>query len=327
MINSIGKIKKQILDGKNISSKQAMELYAATDLDALTKAADEIRGYFCGRAFDLCTILNAKSGGCSEDCKFCAQSKYNITGVDVYDVIDIDIAVKQALSNYERGIYKFSLVTSGRALSDTQLDKVCEIYRTVKAGVKDIMQAKTLSRPLELCASLGLLTYPQLKKLNVAGVTRYHCNLETSRRFFSNICTTHTYDDKLRTIKSAIKIGMTICSGGIMGLGETVKDRLDMAFELKKLGIGSVPINFLSPIKGTPLENNTPLTEDEAKRIAAVYRFILPTAWLRLSGGRGLYSEAGHGLICAGFNAAITGDMLTTPGVSIEKDLKIELSL
>jgi len=321
----IEKLKKQVISGKDISREQAMELYNAGDLGALTKAADEIRAHFCGKDFDLCTILNAKSGACSEDCKFCAQSKHSNTGVDVYDVIDIDVAVEQALSNYERGVGKFSLVTSGRTLSASQLDKVCEIYKAVRIASDKLMVDKNLDKPLLLCASLGLLNYEQLKKLNKAGVTRYHCNLETSRRFFPNICTTHTYDDKLETISAAVKVGMDVCSGGIMGMGETVDDRLDMAFELKRLKVVSVPINFLSPIKGTPLAELTPLIEDEAKRVAAVYRFIMPDKYLRLSGGRGLYSGAGHGLISAGFNAAITGDMLTTPGVSIENDLKIRL--
>jgi len=315
----IDNLKKQVLDGKDISRKQAMELYSTADLEALAKAAGEIRKCYCGDDFDLCTILNAKSGGCSEDCKFCAQSKFSVAGVDIYDVIDAKTAVTEAFDNYDKGVYKFSLVTSGRALSDAQLDKVCGIYETIRAN-------REKADNMELCASLGLLTYEQLKKLYSAGVTRYHCNLETSRRFFPQICTTHTYEDKLKTIKSAIKAGMDICSGGIMGLGETADDRLDLAYELKGLGVKSIPINFLNPIKGTPLEANTPLTEDEAKRVIAVYRFILPCAWLRLAGGRGLYSNGGHGIIGAGINSAITGDMLTTPGVSIEKDLKIELS-
>ena len=323
----IDKLKKHILGGGAITRKQAAELYIAADLGEFCAAADEIRRHFCGGGFDLCNIINAKSGGCSEDCKFCAQSAKHKTSIEEYGLIGADKAVEQAIHNYRRGVNKFSLVTSGRSVGAGELGRVCAIYRAVREAADKLKADEGLAKSLELCASLGLLSYEQLAELKAAGVTRYHCNLETSRNYFPKICTTHTYDDKLDTIRAAVRVGMDVCSGGIMGMGESADDRLDMAFELRELGIGSVPINYLSPIAGTPLYGRGTLAEDEAKRIAAVYRFILPNALLRLSGGRGLYKDGGHCLVDAGFNAAITGDMLTTPGVSVENDLTIKYKI
>ena len=179
------------------------------------------------------------------------------------------------------------------------------------------------SSQIKLCASCGLLNYEELCKLKESGVTRYHNNLESSRRFFSKICTTHTYDEKIETIKAAKKAGLIVCSGGIMGLGETMEDRIDLAFTLRDLEITSIPINILNPIKGTPLENNKILTLDEVRKIVAIYRFILPKAELRLAGGRGLLEDKGLSVFESGANAAITGDMLTTSGISIDEDMKI----
>ncbi|MBP2664199.1 MAG: biotin synthase, partial [Firmicutes bacterium] len=163
----------------------------------------------------------------------------------------------------------------------------------------------------------------QLQQLKAAGVARYHNNLETSRRYFPHICTTHTYDDKIATIKNALAAGLEVCSGGVMGLGETIEDRIAMALDLRSLGVKSIPVNVLNPIKGTPLGNTPKLTADEVARIVAVYRFILPDAAIRLAGGRGLLADKGKAVFQSGASAAISGDMLTTAGISISNDMAL----
>ncbi|MDO5311347.1 MAG: biotin synthase BioB, partial [Clostridia bacterium] len=176
---------------------------------------------------------------------------------------------------------------------------------------------------ISVCISFGLLDKDQYRRLKEAGVTRVHNNLETSRRNFPNICTTHTFDDKLRAIRAAQAAGLSVCSGGIMGLGETVEDRIDMALTLRELGIKSVPVNMLNPIPGTPFESNEKLTEEDMRRIVAVYRFILPSASIRLAGGRGLLPDKGKGCFTSGANAAISGDMLTTAGITTKTDMEL----
>ena len=178
-------------------------------------------------------------------------------------------------------------------------------------------------RDIEVCVSFGLLNEAQYRKLREAGVTRVHNNLETSRRNFPNVCTTHTFDDKAAAIRAAMAAGLSVCSGGIMGLGETVEDRIDMALTLRELGIRSVPVNMLNPIPGTPYEGNPRLGEEDMRRIAAVYRFILPKASIRLAGGRGLMEDKGESCFLSGANAVISGDMLTTSGYTIESDMSM----
>lgn len=176
---------------------------------------------------------------------------------------------------------------------------------------------------IELCASHGLLTEEQFRELKASGVFRYHANIETSRRFFPQICTTHTYDDKIACIKAAQRAGLSVCSGGIIGLGENWEDRIDMAFSLQELGIESIPINVLIPIKGTPLQNQKPLSEDDIIRTIVIFRYINPTAYIRLAGGRTLMQDSGRHAFHSGANAAITGNMLTTSGNNIKQDLEM----
>ena len=220
--------------------------------------------------------------------------------------------LKQANINHEQGVLRYSIVTSGKRLSDAEVDEMCEVVREIKEKVG-----------ISVCVSFGLLNEQQFRKLKEAGVTRVHNNLETSRRNFTNICTTHTFDDKVQAIRSAQAAGLSVCSGGIMGLGETAEDRIDMAFSLRELGIKSVPVNMLNPIPGTPFGSNKKLTEEDMRRIVAVYRFILPTASIRLAGGRGLLPDKGKGCFVSGANAAISGDMLTTAGITTKTDMEL----
>lgn len=307
----INKLKEKIKNGYVITREEAIEVYNS-DYDELTKAADELREYFCGNDFDVCTIINAKSGKCSENCKFCAQSGHYHTNVKEYDLLDEDVIVKDALDKYNRGIPRYSMVASGKGLTPKDIDKICSITRKIYEQAPGI----------KVCISGGIISEESFEKLKAAGITRIHNNLETSRNFFPEICTTHTYDQKIETIKAAQEAGMEICSGGLIGLGEDFKDRIDMALELRDLDVHSVPINLLNPIKNTPLENNEPLPMEEVNRTCATFRFIMPKALIRLAGGRALMEEFGESAFKSGANAAISGVLLTTKGISIEDDMK-----
>ena len=301
---------EKILNYNYHITKQEALCLLSEDLQELSLSAEKIKQKFCDNKVDMCSIISGKSGKCSENCKFCAQSSHYKTSIKEYPLLDSENIFKEAKHNADKKVKRFSIVTSGKKLTDDEIDSVCQTYKNIKAEC-DIL----------LCASMGLLTYKELVKLKQAGVTRYHCNLETSRKFFSNICTTHTYDDKINTINLAKRAGLEVCSGGIFGLGETFEDRIDMFFELYNLGIKSVPINILNPIKGTPFENNKVLSQEEINRIVAIARFILPDAFIRLAGGRLLFKDKGVSMFSYGANATITGDMLTTEGTSIDEDL------
>lgn len=240
----INKIKDKIISGEKITYNEALLLIDAP-LKELLKAADEIRKHFCSNIFDVCSIINAKSGKCSENCKFCAQSAHYQTNINEYPLLDKDTIVKNALYMAEKGVLRFSIVTSGKALTDKDVEILAETIKEIKSKSN-----------ISICASLGLLTDENFKKLKDAGLERVHNNLEASKNFFPDVCTTHTFDDKVNALKAALKSGLSVCSGGIIGLGESMQDRIDLAFSLKELGIKSVPVNILSPVKGTPYENN-----------------------------------------------------------------------
>lgn len=207
---------------------------------------------------------------------------------------------------------RYSIVTSGKRLSDREVEQMCDTIRQIRRETG-----------ISVCVSFGLLNEEQYRKLKEAGVSRVHNNLETSRRNFPNVCTTHTFEEKICAIRAAQAAGLSVCSGGIMGLGETVEDRIDMALTLRELGVKSVPVNMLNPIPGTPFEHNRRLSEWDMCRIAAVYRFILPDASIRLAGGRGLLGDKGKSCFRSGANAAISGDMLTTAGITVETDREL----
>lgn len=311
----INNLKNKILSGYRITKDDALSLIGS-DLDELRKAANNIRLYFCGNSFDICTITNGKSGKCTEDCKYCAQSSHYKVDIDEYELLNSKNILDDAAYNNDRGILRYSVVTSGRDLSDSELKIMCDCYKNINDKCK-----------ISLCASHGLLTYDQFLRLKSSGVQRYHNNLETSRRNFKNICTTHTYDDKIEALKNAQKAGLELCSGGILGLGETMEDRIDMALELRDLGIKSIPINILNPIKGTPFGNLNILEQEEVERVVSIFRFILPNSALRLAGGRGLFKDKGKSIFLSGANAAISGDMLTTSGISISDDMSMIKSI
>ncbi|MCF0233474.1 MAG: biotin synthase BioB [Thermoguttaceae bacterium] len=305
-----------IIGGKRLSREDDLDFLLTVDLDLLRVCADRIRAAVCGKTFDLCAIVNGKCGKCSENCRFCAQSAHNATSVVGYEFLNESEILREYESGAQREIARMAIVTAGRKLAGLDFEKAVSAYELLRGKLE-----------IGLCASMGLLDEDQLLWLKRAGLNRYHCNIETSRRNFPNICTTHTYADKIACIKAAQKVGLAVCSGGIFGLGETWEDRLDMAISLAELGIDSIPINILNPIKGTPLENAPRLTNDDILRIVAIFRFVNPTARIRLAGGRGLMGDMGRAAFKSGANAAITGDMLTTSGISVETDKRMAREL
>lgn len=295
------KLADDIINGKRLKREDDLSFFINCDLDALLEGADKIREYFCGDKVDLCTIINGRSGRCGEDCKYCAQSAHNHTNCEVYDFLPKEKILAEALANEKEGVDRFAIVTAGRSLSGEDFEKAIDAYETMHRECK-----------LDLCASLGFLTKEQFHRLHEAGVTSYHDNIETSRRNFPNICTTHTYDMKIETLKLVKAEGMWACSGGIIGMGEDWEDRLDMAISLAEVGVDSIPLNALMPIKGTPLENERRLTEPEILRTIAFFRYINPEADIRLGAGRALLTGDGIKAFQSGASATITGNMLTT---------------
>ncbi len=238
---------QRIIDGHRIQRGDDLSFFLDCDLEELEKGAGWIQKHFRRNHVDLCTIINGRSGRCPENCKYCAQSAHNKTGCEEYPFLPKERIVAEATRNAQAGVNRFAIVTAGRALTgkdfDSAIEAFEEMHRTLKIG---------------LCASMGFLSREQLHRLHQAGVTSYHHNIETSRRNFPNICTTHTYDDKIREIQMVKEEGLCICSGGIIGMGETWEDRLDMAISLAELEVYSIPINALMPIPGSPLEHHPP---------------------------------------------------------------------
>ncbi len=290
----------------SFAEKKGADIY---DLFAL---ANRVRIKFKGNRVDLCSIVNAKSGACPEDCSFCAQSARNNSSSDVYPLKNATNIIETAAAAKKHGVKRFCVVTSGKSPSDKELDEICgHIYEIKKLG-------------LSPCATLGMLGPEQLKKLKKAGLHRYHHNLETSETFFSEICTTHTYDDKIKTIHAAKSAGLSICSGGIFGLGETWNDRIEMAFALREINVDSVPINFLTPVDGTPMAGREMLDPLEALKIIAVYRLIMPQTQIRVCGGRPAALRSLNALIfTAGADGMLLGNYLTTLGRRPEDDLQM----
>ncbi len=300
----------KILSGKNLDFDEALALVRHTEPAELFKAADELRLKLHNNRLDLCSIVNAKSGKCSEDCKFCAQSSHYNVEVVSYETVDKEKAVFLAKENEQHGVQRFSLVTAGRTVADKNLDEFNRIYGQLQKETK-----------LSLCASMGFLTKEKALRLIDMGVTRYHCNLETSRSFFPEVCSTHTWDEKVETITIAQSVGLEVCSGGIIGMGESLSQRLELAFELRELNVFSIPLNILTPIKDTPFAHLKSLSVDEVLTCVAMFRFINPKAIIRLAGGRNLLGAEQHRCFTSGANGSIVGNYLTTIGNSLAEDI------
>ena len=308
----ISKLADEILAGRRLNRSDDLSFLLTADLDDLKTYADKLRKKFCGNKVDLCTIISGREGNCGENCKFCAQSARSNAKCDRHDFLDSDTIYNMAKSNQAEGVDRFGIVDSGYGPGKADFEKIIAVLERMHKDLK-----------IELCCSLGFMSSEQFRRLHMAGVTAIHNNIETSRRFFPHICTTHTFDDKIENIKRAQAEGLTVCSGGIIGMGENWDDRIDMALTLSELGIKSIPINSLMPIKGTPLENLKRISEDDILRTITIFRFINPEADIRLAGGRALMADKGRSAFESGASASITGNMLTTSGSTIAADRKM----
>ena len=309
---------ERVAGGHETTGGEALRLASdETALDDLVAGAAMLVERFSGREVEFCSIINAKSGLCPNDCTFCAQSAHYSTGAPVYELVGVERIVEAARSAAATGASRFGIVTSGAALDDADFARILDAVRALAALGE-----------IGACASLGALTPERARRLKAAGLTRYHHNLETSEGFYPEICSTQPFAVKLDTLRAARGAGLEVCSGGIFGLGETWADRVDMAMTLRELGVDSVPLNYLMPISGTPLEGQALLTADEALRITGVYRFIFPRTRLRLCAGReAVLGERQAEMFRAGADAAMIGNYLTRPGRPPDEDLEMIAAL
>lgn len=315
MRSKIADITDFVLNGGRIdrSSASVLSQISGADFYDLFAAASRVKEQFRGPVVDVCSIVNAKSGACTEDCSYCAQSVHHATGAPVYPLISVENVEAAALSARENGAKRFCIVTSGRGI------ETGEDLETIARGI-----ARVRDMGLSPCATLGTLSRDQLACLKDAGLERYHHNIETSRRYFPRICSTHTFDDRIEVLTRARSLGLSLCSGGILGMGETMDDRIDMAFALCEIGADSVPINFLMPIAGTPLERTAPVEPLEALKSIALFRLILPEKEIRVCGGRGTALRSLHPLIfAAGADGFMIGNYLTQSGLDPREDLRM----
>ncbi|MHC4185891.1 MAG: biotin synthase BioB [Planctomycetota bacterium] len=315
MNDKIGTIADCCLSGGQIDRGQidALLTESRTAFFDLLYWANRIRERFFGNRVRICSIVPGRLGGCNQDCRFCAQSaRYNAGYTSTRTLSDEEIlsAAEQARSN---GVGRFGIVYSGRAVSEKELARLGSLIAQIKERFG-----------LSVCASLGMITEQQAKRLADSGLTGYNHNLETSERHFPDMVTTHKYADRVNTIRSAQAAGLRICAGGIFGIGETDDDRVDMALELRRLGVDTVPMNFLHPIEGTPLGEAKTLEPREILRVIAVYRFILPRTTLKIAGGRVLnLRDMQSWMFYAGANAILSGNYLTTTGRAIKDDVQM----
>lgn len=307
----------RIAGGGEISPEEALRLLEAKEPEALRAAARAVTAHFKPRTFDFCAIINARCGRCSEDCKWCAQSARYETGCDVFGWVGAKACADAAKAAETNGVVRIGIVTSGRGQTPAQIEEICAALRAMRAAAGRI----------HLCASLGLVDEPSLAKLKAAGLQRLHCNLETAPSHFGSLCTTHTTAEKLATIRAARRLGFEICSGGIIGMGETDAQLVEFAFALKEIAPDSIPVNILDPIAGTPLGTRPPLDFGRILDSIAILRLVNPRTPLRFAGGRRLLTdEQAAEAIAVGIDAGIQGPLLTTPGKDYADDRQLALA-
>jgi biotin synthase len=316
MIEKIKKYTQRVISGSFLTEEEALLLISVKDenaFNALVDGSHAIFEHYCSNVADICSLVNAKSGACSEDCRFCAQSAHYNSRVHEYPLLDPEEIVKKAQEAELSGTHRFCIVTSGGRTTAREFELIVQAYRLIREKTS-----------LALDGSLGLLTDDQIKKLKEVGVTRVNHNLESSERFFPNVCTTHSFRERYQTIQRLKAHGLEVCAGGIIGLGETESDRVSLALSLRELQVDSVPINILNPRPGTPFEKNVRLTVFDIIKTIAVFRFLLPDRVIKIAGGREVnLGDAQISALRAGANGIIIGGYLTTQGNSVEKDKHI----
>ncbi len=300
-----------------LTEEEALEILSVPDdyIAFLVHYAQKIKKhYFPENEIEFCSIINAKSGACSEDCAFCAQSKYYKTPINIYNLVPKEEIVEGAERGVEFGANRYCVVLAGKQATPEEVDRIAEAVREVKEVEKI---------PINVCVSAGTMDEESLRKLKEAGVKRINHNLESSRNFFPRIVTTHRWEDRYETIKRIKKVGLSTCSGGIFGMGETDRDRIQLALTYRELEVDSIPLNFLMPIEGTPLANAPGVNPIEALKIIAMFRFTNPKAELRLCGGREQNLRDFHGMAVLMTNAMMVGGYLTRAGRDIKKDYQL----
>ncbi len=314
-LNFIKECQEKVFSGVGLSAEDAQKLFNIPDenLKDLAKAANEITRDFNGDKVDVEELNNIKKNSCSEDCSFCGQSAFFDTGIDTYQLPTPDEVVSRAQIAKDEGAESYCLVAAWREPKPKDFEKVCKIISDVNDKVG-----------ISIECSLGFLTPEQAKKLKELKVKRYNHNLETAKSKFAEICTTHTYDDRLKTLRIARDAGLELCTGGIIGLGETREQRLELTLELAAIFPEEVTINMLVPVPGTPLELQTPISNSEIVRMFSVIRFLLPESVIKISGGRETnLDDSGEELLQSGANGIITSGYLTMGGNDAKKDIKM----
>lgn len=284
-------------------------------LDELINMAGEVASENFGNSVELCSIISAKTGACSQDCKYCAQSAHYRTNIETQEMLDLETVKKAALNARDNGAIKFSPVTSGRKPVGKDFDALLRMTEMI-AEIDGLI----------CCGSYGIIDESDARRLRDAGMKRYNHNLNTCSSYYGDICTTHKYEDRVNTVKLVKSLGIEACTGGIIGMGETRKQRIEFALELAELDPVSVPVNFLHPIEGTPLENyHNRISEEEILRTLAIFRIAIPKARIRYAGGRhSRFSKANQTLgLKAGVNGLMIGNYLTTIGIPVEDDLAL----
>ncbi len=305
-------LSKRVLTGRPLSHDEALAIMESLDdeLLAVLDAAFTIRRHYFGRGVSIHVIRNAKSGSCSENCSFCSQSAVSESEIPKYPMQSVEQILEGAREAHKLTAIRYCIVTSGRTPSEKDLETICEAARLIKREV-----------PVQICTSLGLLSKEQAKRLKNAGVDRYNHNLESSERFYSSFCTTHDFSDRVATARTAKAAGLELCSGGLIGMGENLKDRVDLAFALNDLDADSIPVNFLDPRPGTPLEGLPRLTPADCLRTLAMFRFVNPDREIRIAGGREACIGSMQVLSLYAANSMFTVGYLTTSGQGYQADM------
>ena len=302
---------EKVLNGQNVSFDEALKLSSSPDFSNLTHAAKTITRRFCGELVDVEALINAKSGACPEDCTFCAQSSFYETGIKKYALLPREVILEKAREARNNGAKSFCLVGAYRSPPEADFLRICQIIKELKRVVD-----------IDVNVSLGFMTIERARKLKALGVKRYNHNLETSESHFSSICQTHDFQERINTARIVKEAGLELCCGGIIGIGETQIQRLELAFSIASLEADEVPINILITRKGTPLYNLPPLEPLDAIRTISIWRFIMPRAIIKIAGGREVHLKDNDKLaLSAGANGIITGGYLTSSGNSPDKDM------